>query len=102
MKDVDYDKSNYKSIFDADLLIIDDLGIETQSAARYAELLNILNTRQSNNMVKSCKTIISTNISIEELYEHYTERVASRITGFFDVIRFAGEDIRRLKKLQSR
>ncbi len=98
-KDDDYEDEMYKEIFEAELLIIDDLGTESPSAARYAEFLNILNTRQINNLSKPCKTIISTNIGTKELYEYYDERNASRIIGCFDMFRFVGEDIRRLKKL---
>ena len=93
-----YEDSSYENIFNVDLLIIDDLGTESPSAARYAELLNILNTRQENNLVKACKTIISTNIGINKLHEYYDERVASRIIGGFDLFKFAGQDIRMLKK----
>ena len=84
----------YENIFEADLLIIDDLGTEPPTASRYAELLNILNTRQIKNFTRPCKTIISTNIGARELYEYYSERVASRIIGCFDRLRFAGNDLR--------
>jgi CheY-like chemotaxis protein len=60
------------------------------------------NRRQMNNLSKACKTIISTNIGMKELYEYYDERVASRIIGCFDILRFIGEDIRRLKKINGR
>jgi DNA replication protein DnaC len=97
-KDEDFDDRSYKSIFDVELLIIDDLGTESLSASRLAEFLNILNIRQMNNMSKPCKTIISTNIEPEKLYEYYKERVASRIIGNFSFIKFAGDDIRRKLK----
>jgi DNA replication protein DnaC len=92
------DNSTYKNIFDADLLIIDDLGTESPSAARYADLLTILNTRHMNNFSKPCKTIISTNIGIKNLYEYYDERNASRIIGYFSLLCFIGDDIRPLKR----
>ncbi|MCX7841934.1 MAG: ATP-binding protein [Clostridia bacterium] len=101
-KDEDFEDIGYRSIFDADLLIIDDLGTEPQSAARYAELLNILNTRYNTNLGRPCKTIISSNLSVRNLYEYYTERVASRIVGNFDMNLFAGQDIRTAKKLAGR
>ena len=88
----------YRNIFEVELLIIDDLGIEPTSSARYAELLTILNTRQANNLTRPCKTIISTNIGPKQLYEYYTERVVSRIVGYFDRLIFAGEDIRAIRK----
>ena len=96
-KDEAFENSVYKNIMEVELLIIDDLGTEPPSAARYAELLTILDTRFANNMVRPCKTLISTNIDIRKLYEYYDERVGSRIIGNFDIYRFAGDDIRKLK-----
>lgn len=96
-----FENSIYKSILEADLLIIDDLGTESPSATRYAELLNIIDTRYSNNQKRPCKTIIATNIDLKKLFEYYDERVVSRITGSFDMFKFAGDDIRRLKALKS-
>lgn len=97
-KGENYLDESYNSIFNVELLIIDDLGTEPPSAARYSELLSILDTRHSNNLVRPCKTIISTNIGTRHLHEYYDERVASRIIGSFDMFRFVGEDIRMLKK----
>ncbi|HHV96325.1 MAG TPA: ATP-binding protein [Clostridiaceae bacterium] len=97
-KDEYYSDVGYRNIFEVELLIIDDLGIEPPTPARYAELLTILNIRQINNLTRPCKTIISTNIGPRQLYEYYTERVASRIIGNFDMLKFAGEDIRLLKR----
>ena len=97
-KDEDFEDISYKSIYDVDLLIIDDLGTESGSSARYSEFLTIIDTRKTNNLSRPCKTIISTNIGVKELYEYYDERIASRIIGDFRLLRFAGDDIRRLKK----
>lgn len=98
-RDEVYENSVYKSILEADLLIIDDLGTESPSATRYAELLNIIDTRYANDKRKPCKTIIATNVDVKKLFEYYDERVVSRITGSFDIFRFAGDDIRRLKNI---
>ncbi len=95
-KEDEYTDDKYQSIFSVELLIIDDLGTEPLSDARYAELLNILNSRQSQCSVRTCKTIISTNIGPKKLYELYTERIASRIVGYFDRLVLAGKDIRLL------
>lgn len=92
-----YDNSVYKSIMEANLLIIDDIGTESPSGMRYAELLNIMDTRCANDKRKPSKTIIATNIALKKLFEYYDERVVSRITGSYDIFRFAGDDIRRLK-----
>jgi len=99
-KDNGESDESYGNILEAGLLIIDDLGTEAPSAARYAELLTILNTRQSNNISKPCKTIISTNIEVKKLHEYYDERIVSRIIGCFDMFKFAGEDIRAIKMLR--
>lgn len=96
-KEENYNDHKYKSIFNVELLIIDDLGTETLSDSRYAELLNILNTRQANNSKAACKTIISTNLGPKKLFDLYTERITSRIMGHFDRLVLAGRDIRSLK-----
>ena len=95
-KEENYNDDKYQSIFNVELLIIDDLGTEPISDARYAELLNILNTRQANNSISACKTIISTNLGPKKLFDLYTERIASRIMGHFDRLVLAGRDIRSL------
>lgn len=87
-------KEQYNRIFEVDLLIIDDLGTETMSNHKFTELFNIINTRLLNNK----KTIISTNLTISELYKEYDERVMSRLIGNFLICKFIGEDIRLKKK----
>lgn len=86
-------KSEYNKILNSDLLIIDDLGTETMSNVKFTELFNIINTR----LLGGKKIVISTNLSLNELYNLYDERVMSRIIGNFNIYRFVGEDI-RLKK----
>ena len=86
-------KNEYTKILNSDLLIIDDLGTETMSNVKFTELFNIINSRLLNNK----KMVISTNLSLSELYNLYDERVMSRIIGNFSIYRFVGEDI-RLKK----
>ena len=91
-----FNDDRYQSIFSVELLIIDDLGTEPLSDARYAELLNILNIRQSRDTISACKTIISTNMGPKKLFELYSERIASRINGLFDRHLLAGRDIRSM------
>lgn len=86
-------------ILNVELLIIDDLGTEKQTATRYEELLEILNTREMNGKKRPCKTIITTNMTPQNLFDTYGERVASRILGAFDVLRFCGDDIRLKRKM---
>ena len=89
------DDENYNRILESDLLIIDDLGTETVNTMKFTELFNIINTRILNDK----KMVISTNLSLEKLYELYDERIVSRLIGDFKICRFYGEDIRLKKKM---
>ena len=85
------------SILNVDLLIIDDLGTECINNMKFTELFNIINTRLLNQK-KITKTIISTNLSLRNLYSTYDERIVSRIVGNYDICYFFGDDIRFKKK----
>ncbi|MBQ9266831.1 MAG: ATP-binding protein [Clostridia bacterium] len=87
-------KEFYDSILSANLLVIDDLGTENLTAARFSELFNLLNARL---LKPDVKTIISTNLSLEDLAKTYDDRILSRLIGNYNICRFFGEDI-RLKK----
>ena len=92
-------KSNImESCLSADLLIIDDLGTETLNPLKQTEIFNVINSRLLNQNGKITKTIISTNLSLQQIYETYEERISSRIIGNYDACLFFGEDI-RLKTL---
>ena len=90
----------YSAILDADLLIIDDLGTESLNSMKLSELFTILNTRILNLNKKSTKTIISTNLSINDIFNNYEERIGSRIVGYYDIYYFFGDDLRFNKKIQ--
>ena len=92
--DESYQDSAYKSLFEVELLIIDDLGTESSNSTRYAQLLNLLNQRGARNQKVVCKNIISTNLKLEEITEFYTERVTSRIAGNYNMFKFIGNDLR--------
>ena len=83
-----------KSILDVDLLIIDDLGTETLNSMKLSELFTIINTRILNLNNKITKTIISTNLSIKDIFNNYEERIGSRIAGYYDIYYFFGDDLR--------
>lgn len=84
-------------IFHCDLLIIDDLGTELMNTFTSSSLFNCLNER----ILKRKSTIISTNLSITDLQRNYSERVFSRITGNYILLKVFGEDIRMQKTLKN-
>lgn len=89
----------YKNVLECDLLIIDDLGTECLNSMKLSELFTILNTRLLNLNNKVTKTIISTNLNINNIFKSYEERIGSRIAGFYDIYYFFGDDIRfKIKK----
>ena len=81
-------------IFQTDVLIIDDLGTEFSTIITSTELFNIINTR----IIEKKPTIISSNLSLQELKTIYTERIISRFNGNFEMLNLYGDDIRRKKK----
>lgn len=91
--------SFYKNVLEADLLIIDDLGTECINSMKLSELFTILNTRLLNLNNKITKTIISTNLGINNIFKNYEERIGSRIVGFYDIYYFFGDDLRFKNKI---
>ncbi|MCI6771439.1 MAG: ATP-binding protein [Oscillospiraceae bacterium] len=79
-------------LYESDLLILDDLGAEFSTQFTVAELYNILNTR----MINSKPIIISTNLTVREIEEKYSQRIASRIVGSCMPLQFCGRDIRQI------
>lgn len=77
-------------IFTCDLLIIDDLGTEFNNSLTKSELFNCLNSRLLNRK----STVISTNLGSHEWVKEYSERIISRIFGYYTQLKFFGKDIR--------
>ena len=94
------DEEFYKNILEVDLLIIDDLGTECMNSMKLSELFTIINTRLLNLNSRSTKTIISTNLNLNNIFSNYEERIGSRIAGFYDIYYFFGDDL-RFKKIKS-
>lgn len=90
-------KDIYDNLLNVDLLIIDDLGTECINNMKFSELFNIINTRLLNSK-KTTKTIISTNLSLENLFATYDERIVSRLVGNYHICYFFGDDIRFKQK----
>jgi DNA replication protein DnaC len=76
-----------------DLLIIDDLGTEMPGTFTTAALYALVNDR----ILGRKATVISTNLSTEELDGRYSPQIASRLRGEFRRVAFVGEDIRLIK-----
>lgn len=81
---------NYQMLFNADLLIIDDLGTEMINSFTNAEIFTIINTRLNQNK----NTIISTNLSPQQIRKAYSRRISSRILGHYTLLNFYGPDLR--------
>ena len=89
----------HDDLYSCDLLIIDDLGTEYTKNIAPSVLFSLLNGRHLNKK----STIISTNLSLEDIRNRYSDRVFSRITNQYHICKFTGIDIRMLKKrLQNR
>lgn len=88
----------HQNIFDCDLLIIDDLGTELTNSFTTSQLFLCLNER----ILRKKSTIISTNLGMNQLADIYSERVLSRISSNYTLIKLFGADIRILKKARPR
>ncbi|MBO5030852.1 MAG: ATP-binding protein [Lachnospiraceae bacterium] len=84
-------------IYDCDLLIIDDLGTELTNSFVSSQLFSCLNNRH----LRKKSTIITTNLSLSELRDRYSDRIFSRITSNYEVCKLTGKDIRMQKKTSS-
>lgn len=82
-------------IYDCDLLIIDDLGTELSNAFTVSQLFVCLNER----ILREKATIISTNLALDDINSVYSERVFSRVSSNYRMLRLIGDDIRIQKKL---
>lgn len=77
-----------------DLLILDDLGTEMTTSFTVSALYDLINTRVRSGK----KTIISSNLSVDEVRRRYSPQIASRLAGDFMVLSFVGRDIRAMKR----
>lgn len=77
-----------------DLLIMDDLGTEMLTSFVQSAFYRIVNDR----LINRRKTILSTNLSVEEIGRRYGEAVRSRIEGEYERLQFYGKDIRIQKR----
>ena len=84
----------YQGVKNCDILIIDDLGTEYMNNFTNAHLYELLNER----LLTRKPTIISTNLSLTDIKDHYSERISSRIYDSCLILKIYGEDIRLAKR----
>ncbi|MBQ7706434.1 MAG: ATP-binding protein [Lachnospiraceae bacterium] len=87
----------YNYIYNCELLIIDDLGTELTNNFVLSELFEIINKRE----ITDKSTLVSTNLSIKQLRDRYSERIMSRIVDNYTVFNIYGDNIRYQKRKQA-
>ncbi len=91
--------NSYEDLFQCDLLIIDDLGTEYTNNFVNSQLFSLINDRH----LRQKAVIISTNLSLADFRDRYSDRIFSRITSNYEICKITGPDIRMYKKkLQNR
>lgn len=83
-----------EDLYNCDLIIIDDLGTEVTNSFVASQLFSCLNERH----MRRKATIISTNLSLEEMRDRYSDRVFSRIVSNYTLCKLTGPDIRMRRK----
>ncbi len=79
-----------KEIYDCELLVIDDLGTELTSSFTNSSFFMLLSHR----LRLGRSTIISSNLSLNQMSKVYGERIVSRLMESFILIPFYGMDLR--------
>lgn len=94
--DSDFYEEYIDFVENCDLLIVDDLGTEYSFGYPQSRLFDILESRTVNGR----RTVISTNLSTDELTSKYSPRFYSRIMQDYQILLFKGKDFRmgNLKK----
>lgn len=83
-------RDDARRYLNCDLMILDDLGSERNLPSAQAGLYELVNDR----LQSGRHTIISSNLSTEQIGERYGPQVASRLRGKYRELTFFGEDLR--------
>jgi DNA replication protein DnaC len=86
-------RDDARRYLNCDLLILDDLGSEMTTQFVQSALYELVNSRLS----AGKHTIISSNLSAEDVRRRYNAQIASRIEGEYAELTFFGDDIRLMK-----
>ena len=87
-------KDETRRYLGCDLLILDDLGSELSTPFVQSALYTLINTR----LTADKRTVISSNLTPEDVVRRYTPQISSRLLGEFYILHFFGDDIRLLKR----
>jgi len=88
-------RNEIRRYLECDLLIIDDLGTEMTTAFTISALYELINTR----LVTGRKTLVNSNLTMDELRRRYSEQIMSRLEGEYQVLTFYGDDIRKKRNM---
>lgn len=77
-------------VISAECLIIDDLGTETSSASTNSQLFNCIEKR----FLRKHPTIITTNLTKENIASRYSDRIRSRLLANYSYLKMPGADNR--------
>ncbi len=80
----------------ADMLIVDDLGVENYTDRRFESLISLLDARSGDGR----KTVVTSNLGLADIADIYGERLASRFIDRDNTIniRLLGDDLRFVGK----
>ena len=87
-------RDDIRRYLNCDLLILDDLGSELTTPLAQSTLYEVVNSRLQGGK----HTIISTNLSMEQIGARYTPQVVSRLAGAYQELTFYGDDIRLMRR----
>lgn len=86
--------ADVRRYLECDLLIIDDLGTELVTPFVQDALYQLINSR----IVTERATICNSNLDETAIRKRYSPQIASRLCGEYRMLRFFGEDIRKIKQ----
>lgn len=90
--------ADVRRYLNCDLLIVDDLGTELATPFVQDALYQLINGR----IVTERATIVNSNLDEAAIRKRYSPQIASRLCGEYRMLRFFGEDIRKLRQRRSR
>ena len=76
-------------------LIIDDLGTEPSTTMRYGNTLNVVEELLSRRYDRKKMTMVTTNLSMDQVKKDYRERIYDRVRETFNIIEFIGPSHRK-------